>query len=113
MKFEELFIKRTRSADTADTSNLRLKGLGEFTDRNPSALGQQKLRNDVSAASAPLLVPLDKAFTEGRRYRAAGVAEARNRLELYVEDPNGDWKRRSGVLIAVRSEGETHAWDGA
>ncbi len=113
MRFEELFLKPTRSADTADTSNSRIKSLGEIADRIPSALRQQKLQNDVSAASASLLVPLDKAFTEGRRYRAAGVTEARNRLELYVEDANGDWKRSSGVLIAVRSEGETHARDGA
>jgi hypothetical protein len=104
VRFEELFIKLTRSADTADTSNSGIKGLGEIADSIPSALRQQKLQNDISAASAPALVPLDKAFTEGRRYRAAGVTEARNRLELYVEDPNGDWKRSSGVLIAVRSE---------
>jgi len=44
---------------------------------------------------------LDKAFTEGRRYRAAGVTEVRTRLELYVEDPKGAWRRSHGVLIAV------------
>lgn len=104
MRFEELFIKPTRSADTADTSNSRIKGLREIAGRIPSALRQQKLQNDVSAASAPLLVPLEKAFTEGRRYRAAGVTEVRTRLELYVEDPKGDWRRSHGVLIAVRPE---------
>ena len=101
MRFEELFLKPTRTADTADTSNSRIKGLGETADRIPRALRQQKLQNDVSAASAPLLVPLNKAFTEGRRYRAAGVTEARTRLELYVEDPKGAWRRSHGVLIAV------------
>ena len=107
MRFEELFLKPTRSADTADTSNSRIKDLGEIADRIPSALGQQKLRNDVSAASASLLVPLDKAFTEGRRYRAAGVTEARTRLELYIEDPKGAWRRRDGTLIAVQPMSDT------
>ena len=54
-----------------------------------------------SAPSAPALVPVEIAFTEGRRYRAAGVTEARTRLELYVEDPKGAWRRSHGVLIAV------------
>lgn len=57
-----------------------------------------------SAHSAPALVPVEIAFTEGRRYRAAGVTEARTRLELYVEDPKGDWMRSHGVLIAVEPE---------
>jgi hypothetical protein len=104
VRFEELFLKPTRSADTADTSNSGIKGLGEIADSIPSALRQQKLQNDVSAPSAPALVPAEVAFTEGRRYRAAGVTVARNRLELYVEDPKGDWMRRHGVLIAVRPE---------
>ena len=107
MRFEELFLKPTRSADTADTSNSRIKDLGEIADRIPSALRQQKLRNDVSASSAPLLVPQDKAFAEGRRYRAAGVTEARTRLELYIEDPKGAWRRRDGTLIAVQPMSDT------
>jgi hypothetical protein len=56
----------------------------------------------VPTPSAPSeLVPLDRPFQEGMRYREAGAVEVHNRLDLFVADPAGPWIRRHGVLIAV------------
>ncbi len=52
----------------------------------------------VTMAKPQKLVPLELGWEEGRRYALAGCCEARSRLDCYVEDPNGPWKRLAGVL---------------
>lgn len=51
-----------------------------------------------SASSARVLVPRDALWQEGSRYRLAGEIDA-DCLDLFVEDPAGEWIRRHGVLI--------------
>ena len=69
--------------------------------------------NQPSAPSAPLdrppLVPLEAPFVEGKRYRLAPATEWPSRLDLYVEDPNGNTVRKHGVLMAVNACSHTFA----
>ena len=62
-----------------------------------------KVATDVeippSAPSAPVLVPLDATFVDGCRYRQADALEATTRLDLYVQDATGPWRRTMGVLV--------------
>ena len=54
-----------------------------------------------SAPSARVLVPRDAPWQEGGRYRLAGETDA-NRLDLFEQDPAGEWIRLHGVLILSR-----------
>lgn len=106
MKFIDLFQTtntQPRYADRLDrpTPTLNLvKGSNIQRERHGSTKLNARVR--LSALSAPILVPLDEPFVEGRRYRQARATEWRARLDLFVADPAGPWLRRHGVLLAVK-----------
>jgi len=58
-------------------------------------------RIQPSAPSARVLVPRDAPWQEGLRYRLAGETDA-DRLDLFEQDPAGEWIRLHGVLILSR-----------
>jgi hypothetical protein len=97
MTLAEMFAPHLRKVRKVEKPYSELWGKNKLIGGGGGGEGETQ----SSAPSAPALVPAEVAFTEGRRYRAAGVTEARNRLELYVEDPKGAWRRSHGVLIAV------------
>jgi len=101
MRFEDLFRPSGKSADTADRWNPRFSPLPPKATAAAVPPSGNKPQSDVSAPSALPLVPLQKPFIEGLRYRWACATEARTRLELYFEDADGPWLRSNGVLIAV------------
>ena len=102
MKFVDLFkpvplrIERIIEVPSFD--------LGEQNEyeRGKSVSIRAKSGLALSALSAPL-VPLDEPFIEGQRYRLAGATELATRVDCYLADPAGPWRRRHGVLVAVQA----------
>jgi hypothetical protein len=90
-----------RGAEYAETPTPTLMRMGNvIVDQiyNDHIIVVRKVGICHSAPSA--LVPLDKPFVEGVRYREAGATDARNRLDLYLADESGPWLRKHGVLLA-------------
>lgn len=78
-----------------------MKSCGSCTSPKifPTRGSWESFGNAATSATHRPLVPIERPFMEGCRYREAGVLEVRSRFDLYHEDPAGEWIRRHGVLI--------------
>lgn len=106
MTFDDLFRPVSDFADSADSRNRDFLMRRKHTfPENVCVSPGKKSGLRVSALSAPpaggVLVPLDRPFAEGQRYREAGATEVATRLDCYLEDPAGPWVRHHGVLLAT------------
>lgn len=84
-----------RTLRTAKIIPLRIKipPQSQWSEKNPSGTSENR--------SKGCLVPRDAPWQEGGRYRLAGETDA-DRLDLFEQDPAGEWIRRHGVLILSR-----------
>jgi hypothetical protein len=96
MKLSEMFaahLRRVRRLEKTHSTSRETEKV-EFEKRINKDCGIHP-----SAPSAPVLVPLDASFVEGCYYRQADAVEAATRLDLYVQDAAGPWRRTKGVLV--------------
>ena len=108
MKFADLFQPAPlRIVRIVEVPSFNLGAKHEYEEKESIHI-RAKSGLALSALSAPPLVPLDSPFVDGQRYRLAGATELATRLDCYLADPAGPWRRRHGVLVAVHADDDTH-----
>ena len=102
MRFADLFKPTEQgrvTADDADNPTLTLFNAHKTTIGEKVNTGIGKGSGLARSALSAPLIPLDSPFIEGERYRLAHATEWPSRLDLYLADRKGPWRRLYGVLM--------------
>jgi len=102
VRFADLFKPPEQgpdSADSADNPTPTLFNAHKITIGEKVSTGIDKGSGLARSALSAPLIPLDSPFIEGGRYRLAHATEWPSRLDLYLADREGPWRRLHGALM--------------